>query len=114
MMQTAQQSPFTGQHQYRGNYKTEQNFYRPPSGASMRNEPPPLPQQHHPMTGNYGYPENKNSQSQMNQYGGGGMGVLNYNAFSQKEYDELKEQFFRMPNMARPPMDHYNRMSEGK
>ena len=81
MMQTAQQSPFMGQPQFRGNYKTEQNFYRPPSGASMRNEPP---QHNHPMTGNYGYPEPKNSQSQINQYSGGGMGVLNYNAFSQK------------------------------
>ena len=48
----------------------------------------------------------------MNQYGGGGMGVLNYNAFSQKEYDELKEQFFRVPpHMGRPPVDSYNRMS---
>jgi len=30
------------------------------------------------------------------------MGVLNYNAYSQKEYDDLKEQFFRQPNMPRP------------
>lgn len=88
-MQTAQQSPFTGPPQYRGNYKTEQNFYRPPSGSSMRNEPQ-YHQPPHPMTGNYGYQEPKNSQSQLNQYGGGGMGVLNYNAFSQKEYDDLK------------------------
>jgi len=62
------------------------------------------------MGGNYGYPEPKNSQSQMSQHPGG-MGVLNYNAFSQKEYDELKDQFFRAPNMARPPMDPYNRSS---
>ena len=39
------------------------------------------------------------------------MGVLNYNAFSQKEYDDLKEQFFRAPNLVRPPVDPYNRMS---
>lgn len=83
MMQTAQQSPFMGQPPVRGNYRTEQNFYRPPSSQNLRNEPP-HPQPHHPMTGNYGYPEPKNSQSQLNQYNGGGMGVLNYNAFSQK------------------------------
>jgi hypothetical protein len=61
------------------------------------------------MTQNYGYQESKNSQSQLN-HPGGGMGVLNYNSFSQKEYEDLKDQFFRMPNMARPPMD-YNRMN---
>ena len=109
MMQTAQQSPFVPQPHTRGHYRTEQNFYRPPSNPGMRNEPP---QPHHPMTGNYGYqePKNSHSQSQLNQHAGG-MGVLNYNAFSQREYDELKEQFFRAPNMARPPMDPYNRMS---
>jgi hypothetical protein len=29
------------------------------------------------------------------------MGVLNYNAYSQKEYDELREQFFRPPAVSR-------------
>jgi hypothetical protein len=113
MMQTAQQSPFNPQQHVRGSYKTEQNFYKP-SGSGIRPDPhlQPPPQQYHPMTGNYGYPESRNSQSQMQQYGGG-MGVLNYNAYSQKEYDDLKEQFFRPPNMARPPMEPYHRMSEG-
>ena len=42
----------------------------------------------------------------------GGMGILNYNAFSQRQYDELKQQFFRPPNIARPS-EQYNRMGEG-
>ena len=65
------------------------------------------------MTGNYGNHEQKNAQSQVNQFGGG-MGVMNYNAFNQKEYEDLKEQFFKAPNLNRPPMDQYGRMGEGK
>ena len=41
-----------------------------------------------------------------------GMGVLNYNAFSQREYDELKEQFFRPPAILRPEPHNY-RQNEG-
>ena len=78
MMHQTQQSPFAGQPS-RGNYKTEQNFYKQSSSASLRGEPqynqpqygqPQYQQQqnyqnqHHPMTGNYGYGEPKNSQSQ--------------------------------------------------
>jgi hypothetical protein len=88
------QTPFIQQQPVRGNYsRTEQNFYRGQPGSNIRPEP--------------SYPQ---GQSQMQQYAGG-MGVLNYNAFSQKEYDELKEQFFRPP-MSRP-LEPYNRMSEG-
>jgi hypothetical protein len=43
-----------------------------------------------------GYPTPPGAYGQQNyggqgNYGSGGMGVLNYNAYSQKEYDELKQ-----------------------
>ena len=120
MMQTAQQSPFnpqqspySGQQSVRGNYRTEQNFYKQPSGGFRPEQPQQPPQQHQQMPRNYGYPpESRNSHSQMSQYNGG-MGAQNYNAYNQKEYEDLKEQFFRQPaNMGHPaPMDHYSRMS---
>lgn len=118
-MQTAQnitqpQSPFQGQQPVRGSYKTEQNFYKPPTSATNLQRPEPQ-HQPHPMIGNYGNydprSDPRSQQQQIHQYGGA-MGMVNYNAFSQKEYDDLKEQFFRPPNMQRP-LDHYNRMSEG-
>ena len=83
MMQTVQQSPFGQQQPVRGSYKTEQNFYRQGQGSGGRQEQQQYPP--HPMAGNYGQ-EHRNSQSQLNQFGGG-MGVMNYNAFNQKEYD---------------------------
>lgn len=92
-----QPSPFAHQQPVRGNYsRTEQNFYRgqqTPQVPNPRNE------------------QGIHSQSHIQQQYGGGMGILNYNAFSQREYDELKEQFFRPP-MPRP-LEPYNRMSEG-
>lgn len=39
----------------------------------------------------------------------GGMGVLNYNAYSQKEYDDLKQEFFRAPP---PRPDPYAKLQE--
>lgn len=45
------------------------------------------------------------------------MGVLNYNAYSQKEYDELKQEFFRAPPSRSDPyarvQENYRQQIEG-
>ena len=51
----------------------------------------------------YGTPNNQTNYP----YNNGGMGVLNYNAYSQKEYDELKQEFFRPPPARQ---DHYSKI----
>lgn len=105
---TVQQSPFSQPQQpVRGNYsRTEQNFYKNQPGkndnyAQLNNSfgyGTPNPQ-NYPVSQGYGG----------GQSGYGGMGVLNYNAYSQKEYDDLKQEFFRAPP-SRP--DHYSRLQE--
>lgn len=111
---TAQNSPFSQpQPQVRGGYsRTDQNFYKNQGGkgegyAQLNNSFGYGAPNSQPYQQNYGTPTAYGVQQG---YGGnGGMGVLNYNAYSQKEYDELKQEFFRAPPI-RP--DPYARVQE--
>lgn len=104
---SAQQIPFSQPHpQVRGSYsRTEQNFYKNTNTAGKGDQYSQLNNSFgHNLNaqgnyaGNQGHYSQQGYGNQMAQnYGSGGMGVLNYNAYSQKEYDDLKQEFFRAP-----------------
>ena len=74
--------------------RSEQQFYRPPTATAQHLQQIPVHR--------YEQPNHT------------GMGVLNYNAFSQQEYDELKEHFFRPPNASRPDSYRGNNQWDGQ
>lgn len=82
LAQTGQQfgpTPFAQQLPVRGNYRTEQHFYKGQPVLNPRTEQPaPNPRTEQPSY----FP----AQNQANQYSGG-MAALNYNAYSQREYE---------------------------